>query len=106
MPARLIKAGCMGREEDAKRLADDLELLQTGRLSESEFRAKWQAPAVSSLLGVIWPHLVHYLSDFDIRARDPDYAAMQDAEMAKLVQLLRAGAPDNELTKIHFLGHS
>ena len=33
----------MSREEDANRLADDLESLRTGTLQESEFRAKCQA---------------------------------------------------------------
>jgi hypothetical protein len=101
-----IAAECMSREEDAKRLADDLESLRTGMLSESEFRAKCQSAVVPELLGVIWPNLEHYLADFDIRDRDPDYRAMQDAEMAKLVRLLRAGAPDDELADISFLGYS
>ena len=96
----------MSRKEDAERLADDLESLRTGRLPESEFRAKCQSAIVSELLDVIWPSLEHYLADFDIRDRDPDYRAMQDAEMAKLVRLLRAGAPDDELAHISFLGYS
>ncbi len=96
----------MSREEDADRLADDLESLRTGTLSESAFRAKCQAAVVPHLLSVIWPYLEHYLADFDIRERDPDYRAMQDGEMEKLVRLLRSGASDAELTKIHFLGDS
>jgi hypothetical protein len=96
----------MSRNEDANRLADDLESLRTGTLSESEFRAKCQAAVVPDLLSIIWPNLEHYLADLDIRKRDPDYRAMQDAEMEKLVRLLRAGAPDAELATIHFLGYS
>ena len=96
----------MSKEEDGNRLADDLESLRTGKLSESEFRAKWQAAVVPELLSVIWPNLEHYLADLDIRERDRDYRAMQDAEMEKLVQLLRAAAPEGELAAIHFLGHS
>lgn len=58
----------MSREEDANRLADDLESLQTGKLSESEFRAKCQAATVvPELRGVILPNLDHYLDDLDIR---------------------------------------
>jgi hypothetical protein len=96
----------VSRENDANRVADDLESLRTGELSESVFRAKWQAAVVPELLGVIWPNLEHYLADLDIRKRDPDYRAMQNAEMEKLVQLLRAGAPIAELAEIHFLGYS
>ncbi len=96
----------MSRSEDANRLADDLESLWTGTLSDSEFRQKCQAVVVPDLLNVIWPNLEHYLADLDIRERDPDYCAMQDAEMEKLVRQLRAGAPDAQLAKIHFLGYS
>jgi hypothetical protein len=96
----------MSRNEDANRLADYLESLRSGTLLASEFREKCQAPAAPDLLNVIWPNVEHYLADFDIRERDLDYRAMQDAEMEKLVRLLRAGAPDAELAKIHFLGYS
>ena len=96
----------MNGEEDVRRLADDLESLRTGRLSGREFRANWQMGEVSGLPGVIWPNLEHYLVDFDIRERDSAYRAMQDAEMEKLVRLLRAGAPDVELAKVTFLRHS
>lgn len=92
--------------EGANRLADDLESLRAGTLSESEFRAKWETAPVPDLLNVVWPNLEHYLADLDIRETDPGYRAMQDAEMEKLVRLLRAGAPDPELAKIHFLGYS
>ena len=65
-----------------------------------------QAAVVPDLLNVIWPNLEYYLADFDIRKRDHDYRAMQDAEMDKLVQLLRADAPNVDLAAIHFLGYS
>lgn len=96
----------MSREEDVSRLADDLESLRTGRLTDREFRANWQVAEVSGLPSVIWPNLEHYLADIDIRERDPAYRAMQDAEMEKLVRLLRARAPDVELAKVTFLRHS
>jgi hypothetical protein len=97
----------MSREKDANRLADDLESLRTGRLSEREFRAKCEAALHPfTLTDVIWPNLEHYLADLDIRERDPDYRAMQEGEMDKLVQLLRTGAPDVELARISFLGYS
>ena len=95
----------MGRQEDANRLADDLESLQTGALSPSEFQARLQNVDERVLNGV-WHGLQHYLADFDIRARDSGYRAMQDSEMEKLVRLLRAGASEGELAKIHFLGYS
>jgi hypothetical protein len=96
----------MSRDEDISRLADDLEALRTGGLSGLEFRANWQVNVVPGPPSVIWPNLEHYLADTDIRERDPAYRAMQDAEMDKLVRLLRAGAPDVELVKVTFLRHS
>jgi len=90
---------------DATRLADDLELLRTGRLSERDFRAKYQMD-IGGVLSVIWPNLEHYLADEDIRGRDPAYRVMQEAEMEKLVTLLRAGASDNDLANVTFLRRS
>jgi len=95
----------MSREE-MSRLADDLESLRTGGLSPREFRANWQVDVVPGLPSIIWPNLEHYLADIDIREQDPTYRAMQDAEMKKLISLLRAGAPDVELAKVTFLRHS
>jgi hypothetical protein len=63
----------------------DLESLRTGKLSESEFRAKCQSAAVSELLGVIWRNLEHYLADFDIRDRDPKSLAQSFAKGCLLI---------------------
>jgi len=82
----------MNRETEARDLADALESLRTGHLSERQFRLKYQGLNEAALSGLLWPNLEHYLSDSDIRDRDPAYGAMQDAEMQKLVTLLRAGA--------------
>jgi hypothetical protein len=96
----------VSREGDANCLADDLESLRTGKLSEAGFRAKWQTAVGVEPLAAIWPNLDHYLADGDIRERDRDYGAMQDAEMDKLVRLIRAGAPAGELGSITFLRRS
>lgn len=97
----------MSREQLAKRLADDLESLLTGQLSEGAFRTRYEGDvADSTLLDAIWGNLDHYWADSDIREREPVYRAMQNAEMEKLVRLLRAGAPDSELTKVNFLRYS
>ena len=77
-----------------------------GTLLESEFQTKCEAGTFPDLIDVIWANLAHYLADSDIRERDPEYRQMQDSEMDKLVRLLRAGAPDDELRRVHFLGYS
>ena len=96
----------MTRTEQTGELADDLELLGDGSLSEDQFRAKYSSQPEDSVASIIWPYLAHFLSDADIRARDDDYRQMQETELAKLILLLRAGASDAELCRIHFLGYS
>jgi hypothetical protein len=57
------EAAGLSRTENANRLADDLESLRTGRLSEHAFRAKWQVATVPELVSVIGPNLEHYLAN-------------------------------------------
>ena len=96
----------MNRQTEASDLADALESLRAGRLSEKEFRREYEQNRDATLSRLIWPNLDHYFADADIRERDPAYRRMQDAEMEKLLTLLRTGAPDAELAKINFLGFS
>jgi hypothetical protein len=96
----------MNRTQEAAELANDLELLGHGSVSEDEFRARYSSRQDATVATTVWPYLEHFLSDADIRARDEDYRTMQEAELAKLVSLLRADAPDSELCKVTFLGYS
>ncbi|MBD8530576.1 MULTISPECIES: hypothetical protein [unclassified Massilia] len=50
--------------------------------------------------------LQHFLADEDIRAKDGAYRQMQEAEMRKLIRLLRSGADCSLLSTVHFLGTS
>jgi hypothetical protein len=92
--------------DDVLRLAADLELLRRGRLSVTEFRARYQTNGGDTLFDAIAENLEHYLSDGDIRARDPAYRAMQEAELTKLIGLLESGAPAERLRRITFLASS
>ena len=97
----------MSREDTANRLVDDLQSLLTGGFSELEFRTKYPAAsAAPDLPNEIWASLEHYLTDADIRNRDARYRALQDAEMEKLIGLLRVGGSDSELIKVTFLSTS
>ena len=92
----------MNGSDDSKALADDLESLRAGTLSVREFRTKYERNAAPAIGRAIWPNLEHYLSDGDIRARDPVYCAMQDAELTKLARLVRMGASDWNSRQLRF----
>jgi hypothetical protein len=87
--------------------ADDLERLVRGDLSADDIRERygWKSSA-PELIQHSMCHIEHYLSDTDIRAKSESYREMQEGEMSKLIRLLRAGAPSEEIVRIHFLGRS
>ena len=93
----------MATEMSRLQLAVDLEALGAGTLSASDFRARYEVLSASPIAQVILPALEHFLVDTDIRRRDRSYAAMQEAALARLVQLLREGASDFELRAVTFL---
>lgn len=47
----------------------------------------------------------HYLSDIDIREKDSDYAAMQEAELDKFLEAVESG-DFQKANRITFLGNS
>ena len=57
-------------------------------------------------LETLWGNLEHYLADADIRAKDAAYRDMQDAELTKLIRLLREGGSKTMLRALTFLGSS
>src|SRR5579864_7249794 len=78
---------------DMSSLAADLEALLEDALTEDDFRLRYQSGPPSRVVAVMRGNLEHYLADADIRARDPEYRAMQNGELLKLIRLLRADAP-------------
>ena len=91
---------------DKSGLATDLEALLKGALTEEDFRLRYQSVPTSPFVDAIWGNLEHYLADADIRGRDPEYRVMQNGELLKLIQLLRADAPMTQLQRINFLRRS
>jgi hypothetical protein len=91
---------------DMSSLATDLEALLEGALAQEDFRRRYQAGPTSRVVDVIWGNLEHYLADADIRARDPDYRAMQNDELLRLIRLLREDAPITQLQGVNFLRRS
>ena len=87
-------------------LVADLRDVATGRLEESQFRAKYMHPRAPAVLEHIWGGLAHFLSDADIRAKDAAYREMQERELDRLIQVLLKCGSEEELRHITFLGQS
>jgi hypothetical protein len=71
-------------------LAEDLDAMYRGQISENEIRHKYRKHQ-NDEIAEIMANLEHYLSDSDIREKDPGYRKMQETEMRKLIQALRTG---------------
>ena len=89
----------------SEQLANDLQGVLDGSVTADEFRTRHPVAGQTGPLEAVLCHVEHYLSDADIRRRDSAYRAIQDAEMEKLISLLRSGRLNNA-TEIHFLGQS
>jgi len=88
--------------------ADDLELLLDNRLDPKKFRTKYERKweAKSDNIYDTLANVYHFLSDFDIHEKDPQYKKMQENEMKKLISLIRKGSSIKDMLKISFLGES
>lgn len=75
-------------------LADALEALLEGRLTPEEFRRAYPIQTASTEIGTLLANIEHFLSDADIRARDPRYKAMQEVAIERMITALRAGDVD------------
>lgn len=91
-------------QEKRHRLADTLEAVLAGT---ADLAVLLKDPAAfDESLEYCYANLHHFLSDEDIRAKDPEYRAMQESEMRKLIDLLRSDAGPEKLYWITFLGKS
>lgn len=74
-----------------KKFTDDLEALLHKKIDEEEIRHRyWKESAHKDILEIM-QYVEHFLSDADIRERDPEYTSMQEQEMRKLINLIRKG---------------
>jgi hypothetical protein len=85
-------------------LVKDLANLLEGKMSADEFERKLEA--LPREMGQVLCDLSHYLSDADIRQKDPTYAEMQNNELRKLIELIRSGGSPKEIERINFLAPS
>lgn len=83
----------MRSKQEWEELADDLELLLRGELESESLREKYWNRPLSPVTESIMANVEHFLSDGDVRLKDPRYKQMQETEMEKLIVLLRAGGP-------------
>lgn len=71
--------------------ADALEALLGGRLTPEEFRRSYPMHTAGGELEAVLANIAHFLSDSDIRERDPRYKAMQEIAIQRLMSVLRSG---------------
>ena len=93
-----------GMRSERQHLADQLEGVLAGTVDLQavlEDAMRFNGP-----LAHCYSNLFHFLSDADIRARDPAWRTMQESEMRKLMVLLRSEAPATKLGRISFLDAS
>ena len=84
-------------------LANALEALLLGFLTEEQFRRQNPTRTAGRDLEPVLANIEHFLADADIRARDPGYKAMQEGALSKVITALRSG--DVKLARhISFLG--
>lgn len=86
----------------------DLEYLLNGLMTTAEFRAKYidgKQPInieqetngkIPDLTGIIG----HYITDEDVRGKNPAYKKMQDDSLKELISLLKKNASKEEILKI------
>lgn len=84
------------------RLASELDRVLAGAVDLGDVLEK--APSFGEPMNQCFHGLQHYLSDADIRAKDPEYRSMQESEMRRLIGLLRSETPISDLRLITFLG--
>jgi hypothetical protein len=85
-------------------IIEDLRKLSSGVLSCGDFRQRMKAYPIE--LQDLIANIDHFLSDEDIRQKEPDYKIMQEKELRKLILLLEQNATESEVSKISFLAPS
>jgi hypothetical protein len=90
--------------EQSGALARYLEDVLAGKTSLAPLLESPESHAVA--IAPCFHGLHHYLTDEDIRMREPEYREMQEDEMRKMIRLLRDGAPSERLLKISFLART
>ena len=93
----------MDRLASLTALAELLERIRAAREDDARALMSEVRPGLHKDANDVWANVWHYVSDYDIRARDAAYRDMQEEHMDKLIRALRAGAPRSELLRYHFL---
>lgn len=93
----------MTRQQSLDFLAEALEnLLRTGNAKGFASRLP---EGLHPDAHAVMCNVEHFLSDADIRAKEPDYKTAQVSEMKSLIGALRRGEPLTRLMEHTFLGH-
>jgi hypothetical protein len=92
-------------DDSARLLARELQLVLEGEVSLADVLED-PRHVLGRALTACFHGLQHYLADEDIRTADAEYRRMQEGEMRRLIGLLKEGADDAELRRVHFLGRA
>ena len=70
-----------------------LEQLLAGSIQTKDAKPQLKTLSALSMSGLeeLYGNLFHYIDDADIREKDPGYKKLQDSEMRKLIEHLKAG---------------
>jgi len=85
-------------------IAEQLEGVLSGTVDLQAVLDNW--PRGDGPLSHCYANLHHFLFDAHTRAKHPEYRAMQESEMRKLIRLLRSNGDPSLLKEVHFLGAS
>jgi hypothetical protein len=88
---------------DTVRLVGDLEKVRSGETSAQDLLQQYSQFADASPMNSVLAGLRHFAADEDIRAKDQAYAEMQFRALDRLIALIRANAPTEEIEQITFL---
>jgi hypothetical protein len=87
----------MTRDESLKFLADVLDQFSTRTRAEAKALIKGVPSEIHPDVIAVLANVQHYVADYDIRAKDDEYARIQEREIQDLISALRRGDSLDEL---------
>ena len=103
MPFRNAYMVPLTRDESLSLLADVLDQFSTSTGAEARALMAGIPSGVHPDVVAVLANVEHYVADYDIRAKDDEYARIQDRELESLITALRRGDSLDELLEFSLL---